>query len=157
MQDTPHQIKQLKAIHELMKSKFFTLARTAIDDALLEAPQSVPLRLSLLELYQQTNDHWEAKRLLDELVIEQPENDKLFMGYPKAWLGCGETQQAIERALELSERLGSDNFTAQGVLADMYETTSRIDDLSDLCDRMPPSKPMEHVGVKVCRAKIAGR
>ena len=157
MQDTPHQKKQLKAIHELMKSKFFTLARTAIDAALLEAPQSVPLRLSLLELYQQTNDHWEAKRLLDELVIEQPENDKLFMGYPKACLGCGETEQAIERALELSERLGSDNFTAQGVLADMYETTSRIDELSDLCDRMTPGKPIEHVGVKVCRAKIAGR
>ena len=157
MTDTPQQKKQLNTIRDLIKSKFYTLARTALDEALEESPTDVRLKMMLLELYQQTNDHWESKRLIEELLLEQPENDNLFKVYPKALLGCGQPAEAVERAQELQERLGDDSFMAQGILADMYETTSRTEELREVFQRMTPTTPMEHVAIKVCHAKLLGR
>ena len=157
MEQPSEQNTVLKRVNELIRSKYFTLAREALDRAIAQDPKSIPLRAKLVEVYSEIKDFQEGYRLLTELLTEVPDNDHLFSMYPQVLLGAGRPDEGIERARELEERIGLGNFNAQGLLAELYETTSRTDDLRELVDRMNPKTAVEHLGRDFSLARLALR
>ncbi|OUU96265.1 MAG: hypothetical protein CBC35_01655 [Planctomycetes bacterium TMED75] len=154
MEQTPEQNTVLARVSELVRNKYFTMAREVLNRELAEDPANIPLRVKLVEIYNEIRDFQEACRLLTELLVEVPDNDRLFSLYPQVLLGAGRPDEGIERALELQERLGKGSFHALGLLAELYETTSRTDDLRELVDRMAPKGPVEELIRDYSRARL---
>ena len=140
MNQSSEQNTVLKRVNELIRSKYFTLAREALDRAIAGNPKSIPLRAKLVELYTATSDFQEAYRLLTELISEVPDNPYLHGLYPRVLVGAGRPDEGIAHA---QKSLESGGFIASGILAELYENTSRTDELRDLLDRMKPKTPVE--------------
>ena len=157
MEQPTEQNTVLKRVNELMRSKYLSMAREVLDREIAENPTSVPLRAKLVQVYTEIMDFQEAYRLLTDLLTEVPDSDQLFSMYPRVLLGAGRPDEAIERARELQERVGQDNFQATGLLAELYESTSRTDDLRDLVDRMKPRDLSEELVRDFSRSRIALR
>ena len=157
MNPTPPQNNTLKRAQDLISKRYFTLARELLEDAISSDPGDFQLRSSLLKVCLETNSFQEGLALLDELVLEQPESDALFQMYPRLLVGVGRMDDAIERAEELSERMGSGSFPALAMMFDICETASRTDRLGEILERMRPETEAEQIGYAVSRAKLLSR
>ncbi len=147
----------MSRIKELVRNKYFGLAREATIRALEDSPGSIPLRGMLIEIFMELRDFQEAYRIITELLEEVPDNDELFGMYPQILLGAGRPDEAVERAIELRERVGEENPNAIGLLAEILETTSKLDELRELIDGMKPSDPLGTIVQALGRARIAMR
>ena len=60
MEQPSEQNTVLKRVNELIRSKYFTLAREALDRAIAQDPKSIPLRAKLVEVYSEIKDFQEV-------------------------------------------------------------------------------------------------
>lgn len=123
----------------LIQQKYFGLARELLDRSLKESPNSFGLKIKMMEVYRELRDFHQAGLFLDILLKESPDNDHLFSMLPQSLLQRGLTEQAVERAMELRERIGLNNPLGIAQLAEIYEKTSKPEDLRQLIDEFKPT------------------
>lgn len=129
----------INKVNDLIRQKYFGLARELIARSLKEDPNSIVLRVKLIEVYQELRDFHQAAAILEPLLKEIPDSDHLFSLLPPALLATGRPDAAVERAMELRERIGIDNPIAIGQLAEIYEKTSQTEKLRTLIEEIKPN------------------
>ena len=128
----------VNTVNDLIQKKFFGMARETLIKALDKAPNDLSLRIKLVEIYCELRDSHKAHELITDLLEEIPDHDQLFSLYPQILLGIGRVEEAIETAIQMRERFGLENPSAIGQLVEIYEATSRGDDLKELIEGFNP-------------------
>ena len=144
-------------VNDLIQKKFFGLARETLIKALAKFPNDISLRIKLVEIYYELRDSHKAHELITDLLEEIPDNDQLFSLYPHILLGTGRVEEAIEAAIQLRERIGLKNPNAIGQLVEIYENTSREDDLKELIEGFTPKDDLGEFVKLNGQARIATR
>ncbi|MEC8855536.1 MAG: sulfotransferase [Planctomycetota bacterium] len=144
-------------VNDLIRQKYFGLARELIARSLKEHPNSIALRVKLVEAYQELRDFHQAVAILEPLLKELPDNDHLFSLLPQALLATGRPVEAVERAKELRERIGLDNPIGIGQLAEIYEKTSQTENLRALTEEIKPNEETTKIIKLLSQGRLAIR
>ena len=125
-------------VNDLIRQKYFGLARELIARSLKEHPNSIALRVKLVEAYQELRDFHQAVAILEPLLKVLPDNDHLFSLLPQALLASGRPVEAVERAKELRSELGS-TIQLELVNSPKFTKTSQTENLRALTEEIEPN------------------
>lgn len=144
-------------VNGLIQQKYFGLARELLNRSLEKSPNSFGLKVKMMEVYRELRDFHQAGLFLDKLLKESPDNDHLFNMLPQSLLQRGHTEQAVERAMELRERIGLNNPIAIGQLAEIYESTNNHEELRKLIEEFKSTDEFSNMIMLLNKGRLALR